>query len=180
MFDEAHVVAGLDARHGEERHPLAGAVQRAGPRAVGDSDLHRAVRRPLPVTVHLAADRKRTQDSFTPSSLNVMRSAVYLCVAGGAVLFEAPGRDVRVFVALQTLPLGHGLADAALPQSFTETQTQRFSTSAQGEKANLRRPFSLLSSSRSVMSRLSVGKMASNILKSFPNLGMSSRRQEGA
>ncbi len=39
---------------------------------------------------------------------------------------------------------------------------------------------SLLSSSRSVMSRLSEGKMASNILKSFPNLGMSSKRQEGA
>lgn len=53
MFDEAHVVAGLDARHGEERHALAGAVQRAGPRAVGDSDLRRAVGRPLPVTVHL-------------------------------------------------------------------------------------------------------------------------------
>lgn len=38
----------------------------------------------------------------------------------------------------------------------------------------------LLSSSRSVISRLRVGKMASNILKSFPNLGMRSRRQEGA
>lgn len=30
------------------------------------------------------------------------------------------------------------------------------------------------------MSRLRVGKMASNILKSFPNLGMRSKRQEGA
>lgn len=38
----------------------------------------------------------------------------------------------------------------------------------------------LLSSSRSVISRLRVGKMASNILKSFPNLGMRSKRQEGA
>ena len=38
----------------------------------------------------------------------------------------------------------------------------------------------LLSSSRSVMSRVSEGRMASNILKSFPNLGMSRGRQEGA
>lgn len=38
----------------------------------------------------------------------------------------------------------------------------------------------LLSSSRSVMSRVSEGKMASNILKSFPNLGMRRGRQEGA
>lgn len=30
------------------------------------------------------------------------------------------------------------------------------------------------------MSRLSVGRMASNILKSFPNRGMSSSRQDGA
>lgn len=38
----------------------------------------------------------------------------------------------------------------------------------------------LLPSSRSVMSKLRVGRIASNILKSFPKRGMSSRRHDGA
>lgn len=95
MSDKAHVVTRLDARHGEERHRLAGAVQRAGPRSRRNADLHRAVGRPLPVTVDL-------------------------CVAGGAELFEPTRRDVHVSVTLQTLPLGHSLTDAALPQSVVQ------------------------------------------------------------
>lgn len=53
VLDEAHVMAGLDARHGEERHSLAGAVQGARPLSPGDAYLHRAVGRPFLVTVNL-------------------------------------------------------------------------------------------------------------------------------
>lgn len=58
VFDEAHVMAGLDARHSEERHPLACAVQGAGPRTPGNTDLHRVVGRSLSVTVDLRMSRK--------------------------------------------------------------------------------------------------------------------------
>lgn len=64
MLDEAHVVAGLDARHREERHPLAGAVQRARPRSTGDGHLHRDVGLSLPVTVDLVIDRKHEENQY--------------------------------------------------------------------------------------------------------------------
>lgn len=64
MLDEAHVVAGLDARHREERHPLAGAVQRARPGATGDGHPHRDVGLSLPVTVDLVTDRKDKQRQY--------------------------------------------------------------------------------------------------------------------
>lgn len=53
VLDEAHVMAGLDARHSEERHSLSRAVQGACPLFPGDANLHRAVGRSFPVTVDL-------------------------------------------------------------------------------------------------------------------------------
>lgn len=64
MLDKAHVMAGFDARYGKERHSSAGAVQRASPRSPGDSNLHRAVGRPLPVTVDLVINRKDQQSQY--------------------------------------------------------------------------------------------------------------------
>lgn len=65
MLDEAHVMAGLDARHSEERHALAGVVQGAGPRSPGDTYLHRAVGHPVLVTVDLIIDRSVKADRDT-------------------------------------------------------------------------------------------------------------------
>lgn len=64
MFYKAHVMAGLNARHGEERHSLTGALQRAFPWSIRDTNLHGSVGHPLPVTVDLMRDRK---DKFNMS-----------------------------------------------------------------------------------------------------------------
>lgn len=123
MLDEAHVMAGLDAGHGEERQPLAGAVQGARPRSPRNADLPGLMGGPLPVTVDLTTARRgnkeaskgqRGQNKATSEAIDG-----YLCVAGLAVLFEPAGRDVWIVVTLQTLPLCHSLTDAALPQSYT-------------------------------------------------------------
>lgn len=53
MLHKADIMAGLDARHSEERHLLAGTVQRATPWPLRDGHLHWAVGQPLPVTVDL-------------------------------------------------------------------------------------------------------------------------------
>lgn len=59
VLDEADVVAGFDARHREERHPLAGVMQRARPRPLRNGDLDRVVRRAVPVTVNLEEKMNR-------------------------------------------------------------------------------------------------------------------------
>lgn len=46
-------MAGLDARHSEERHFLAGRVKRASPCPLWDGHLHWFVGHSLPVTVDL-------------------------------------------------------------------------------------------------------------------------------
>lgn len=61
MLYEAHIMAGLDARHGKERHSLAGAVQRARPWSLRGGNLHGAVGHSLPMTVDLMIDRKDEQ-----------------------------------------------------------------------------------------------------------------------
>lgn len=59
---EAHVMAGLDARHGEERHLLAGAVQRDCPWYLRGSNLHGTVRHPFPMTMDLTIDEKNERE----------------------------------------------------------------------------------------------------------------------
>lgn len=53
MLHEAYIMAGLDARHSEERHFLAGRVKRASPCPLWDGHLHWTVGQSLPVTVDL-------------------------------------------------------------------------------------------------------------------------------
>lgn len=88
--------------------------------------------------------------------------------------------NIHVFITLGTLPLSQSLADAALSQGckYKKMKTQIIKDIT--ENRSKPEKLSSLSSNRSVMSRLRVGRMASNILKSFPNRGMSSNRQDGA
>lgn len=60
MLDEAHIVAGLDARHGEQRHCAAGAHQGVRPRPFRDPDLHGVVGQPVPVAVDLEGKRRHS------------------------------------------------------------------------------------------------------------------------
>ena len=53
VLHQADVVAGLDARHGEQLQPLAGAMQGPRPRPPGDPHRLRGVTQPLPVAVDL-------------------------------------------------------------------------------------------------------------------------------
>lgn len=53
MLHKAYIMAGLDARHSEERHLLTGTVKRAVPWPLRNGHLHWAVGHPLPVTVDL-------------------------------------------------------------------------------------------------------------------------------
>lgn len=104
----------------------------------------------------------------------------YLRVTGLAILFEMTWSDVHVFITLGTLPLSHSLTDAALSQGCKDTNIKKQMIKDTTGKTLKSELLSSLSSNRSVTSRLRVGRMASNILKSFPNRGMSSNRQDGA
>lgn len=86
VLDEAHVMAGLDARHAKERHSLACAVQGAGPRSPGDGDLHRVVRRPFPVTVDLRVDRKDEVSECVTLDLHVLRKWLPVCCRCGSTV----------------------------------------------------------------------------------------------